>query len=90
MTATDIKTSFRELDLNECIRLLGDLWDEMSADPTLFDLADDERRECERRHDEHRASPENSRSWAELRADLQEIVPSPAVVAVGNTPKVTS
>ena len=45
MTATDIKSSFRELDLDERIKLLGELWDEVSTEPTLFDLSEDERKE---------------------------------------------
>lgn len=71
MTATDIKSSFRELDLDERIKLLGELWDEVSTEPTLFDLSEDERKELERRYAEHHASPESSRSWAEVLASLR-------------------
>jgi putative addiction module component (TIGR02574 family) len=71
MTATDIKSSFREMDLNERIKLLGELWDEVSTEPALFDLSDDERTELERRYTEHHESPETSRSWADVLAGLR-------------------
>ena len=71
MTVADIKRSFKELDLNERINLLGELWDEVSTEPTLFDLSEHERRELERRHAQHHASPETARSWAGVLAGLR-------------------
>lgn len=71
MTATDIKSSFRALDLNERIKLLGGLWGEVSTEPTLFDLSDEVRRELERRFNEHHESSQASRSSADLVASLR-------------------
>lgn len=75
MTATNIKCSFRQLDLNERIKLLGELWDEVSAEPTLLDLSEEERKELENRYAKHHASPDTSRSWAEVLAGLRGSIP---------------
>ncbi len=68
MTATDMKSSFRQLEISERIKLLGELWEEVSSETAIFDLSDDERRELERRYDGYHACPEASRTWAEVLA----------------------
>lgn len=71
MSATDISSSFRTLDINDRIKLLGELWDEVSAETALFELSEDERRELERCYADHHAFPESSRTWAEVLAALR-------------------
>lgn len=89
MTDSKPKTNFSEPDLNERLKLLGQPWDEVSTEPTLFRLSHEERTELERRYTNHRVSPETALSWDELRADIQGTdlthVPAPAE----NTPKAT-
>lgn len=48
MTPTDIENGFRELDRNKRMKLLGELWDDVSTEPALFGRSEDARTELKR------------------------------------------
>lgn len=71
MGIAEIKKSFQALPLDERLRLLYDLWDELSAGATGFDLTDEEQEELERRFTEHVAEPGSSIAWEQVRKDVR-------------------
>lgn len=71
MGAAEIKKSFYALPLDDRLRLLYDLWDELSADATGFDLSDEEQAELERRFGEHVVEPASSMSWDQVRDNVR-------------------
>lgn len=66
-----IKKNFHALPLDERLRLLYDLWDELSADATGFDLSDEEQAELEARFTEHVAEPGSSMTWEQVRNNVR-------------------
>ena len=71
MDVPEIKKSFRELPLEERLRLLYELWDELSPNAASFDLTADEQAELEHRYEEHVRNPGSSISWEQVRNGLR-------------------
>ena len=64
-------TGLDQLSTAERIRVLQDLWDEIATDPASVPLTDAQRAELDARVADHRASPEASVDWAEVKARLR-------------------
>jgi putative addiction module component (TIGR02574 family) len=62
--------AFDQLSAAERIRLLQDLWDEIAADPEGVPVTDAQRLELDRRLQDHRANPDASVEWAEVKPRL--------------------
>ena len=67
----EIKKSFNALPLDDRLRLLYDLWDELSVDATSFELSPEEQAELERRYAEHLAEPASSVAWEQVLHELR-------------------
>ena len=68
MTATEI----RKLSLAERILLLEDVWDSIADEPEAWELTHDQQDELDRRVAAYDANPQNTFSWAEVKASLRE------------------
>lgn len=71
MDSAGIRDSIRALPLEEQLRLLYDLWDELAEGTGEPELSPDVRAELERRYDAHLAGPDDARSWKEVSARLK-------------------
>lgn len=59
----------------ERIQLAEDLWDSVAADPEAHPpLTEAQRREIEKRLDEHARNPSAAKDWDEVRARLWSLV----------------
>ena len=67
MDVAEIKKGFHELSVEDRLRLLHDLWDELATEPSALDLSADEQAELQRRFDEHAADGETSTAWDQVR-----------------------
>ena len=63
-------SSFDQLTVDERIRLVQDLWDEIASVPEQVDITAAQRDELDRRVEEHRASPGECIDWAVARARI--------------------
>lgn len=62
---------FRTLPISERIELVEDIWDSIAEETSgFFVLSADDRAEIHRRYAEHRAHPDSSLSWDDVRAEL--------------------
>lgn len=61
--------TFDELNTEDRIRLVQDLWDEIAATPEQVGVTDAERAELDRRLDDHRAAPGGS-EWSTVKARI--------------------
>lgn len=71
MDVSEIKKGFHELSMDERLRLLHDLWEELSAEPSALDLSGDEQAELERRFVEHIADEKSSLPWERVRNEVR-------------------
>ena len=60
------------LSVDERIRIVEAIWDSIAASPDLLPLTDAQRQELDRRLADYQAYPEDTRSWGEVRDDLEE------------------
>lgn len=60
----------RKLSVSERIRLVEDIWDTIASSQEEVALTDRQRRELDRRLDEHSKDPSAGRSWDVVREDL--------------------
>jgi putative addiction module component (TIGR02574 family) len=61
--------TFDQLNTEERIRLVQDLWDEIAATPEHVSVSDDERAELDRRLEEHHTAPGGS-EWSTVKARI--------------------
>ncbi len=61
----------RSLSVKERLRLLGEIWESLSAEPAELPLTTAQRKELDRRIAAHRRDPSAARPWAEVRAKLE-------------------
>lgn len=63
--------NYRALPLSERIELVEDIWDSIAEETAApVQLADEERAELHRRLAAHRAGPNSSIPWEQVRANL--------------------
>jgi len=62
---------FSELTVEEKIRTVQDLWDQIAQSPETIPLSDAQLVELERRVEEHEARPVDYTTWPELRRRLE-------------------
>jgi putative addiction module component (TIGR02574 family) len=59
------------LSVAERILLVEDIWDSIAAETAEIPLTEDQRRDLERRLENHRANPRAGSTWEEVRARLR-------------------
>ncbi len=59
-----------ELSIPERIRLVEDIWDSIAAVPDAVPLTEEEKREIDRRLDDHYRNPREGTPWEEVKAWL--------------------
>ncbi len=59
-----------KLSVSERVQLAEDIWDSIVASPETLPVTDAQKRELELRRDAHAKEPASTRSWEEVRADL--------------------
>lgn len=63
--------ALEHLTVRERVRLVQDLWDSLRPSVDRLPLTEEQRELVARRLAEHRADPDSSLSWEELRARLE-------------------
>lgn len=71
MDVSEIKKGFQELSVEDRLRLLQELWDELATVPSALDLSADEQAELERRFREHVADDTTSKPWEQVRSEIR-------------------
>lgn len=66
-------TDFEELTPAEKILHLQDLWDRIASQPQDVPVTDAMRAELELRLQAHRAAPEESAPWSEVKARVRKV-----------------
>ena len=59
-----------KLSVSERVQLAEDIWNSIVASPETLPVTDAQKRELELRRDAHAKEPASTRSWEEVRADL--------------------
>jgi len=59
-----------KLSVSERVQLAEDIWDSIVASPESLPVTDAQKRELELRRDAHAKDPSSTRSWEEVRTDL--------------------
>lgn len=59
-----------KLSVLERVQLAEEIWDSIAADPESLPVTDAQKRELDLRRDAHADDPASTRSWEEVRADL--------------------
>ena len=62
----------RNLSVTERLRLLGEIWESLSADPDAIPLSPAQRKELDRRAREHRRDPTAAKPWTQVREILEK------------------
>ena len=70
MKSSDDKT---EQSMSERILRLQDEWDEIAGTPEDLELTQEQLDELERRLEDHRSNPRHSKTWEEVRAELEDL-----------------
>lgn len=60
-----------KLSVSERVQLAEDIWDSIVASPESLPVTDAQKRELDLRRDAHVKEPALTRSWEEVRADLE-------------------
>ncbi len=71
MDAAKIKSEIRKLPYRDRLLLLHELWDQTYPDPAADEPNEELLAELDERVAEHETSPTRSRTWEEVRADIQ-------------------
>lgn len=66
-TASEIKNQFNELTIDDRLKLLYELWDELADDPKAVTLSEAQAQELDRRYERHLANPDEAIPWADVR-----------------------
>lgn len=61
----------KRLSVAERIRLVQEIWDSIAADRNAQPLSPAERQELERRLREYEQDPSGTKTWSEVREDLE-------------------
>ena len=64
-------SSYDQLSVEERIRVLQELWDELSSVPASVPVTDAQRAELDARIAEHQAAPDDVIEWAAAKATLR-------------------
>ena len=67
MSLPKVPPEFDALSTDEKIEYVQQLWDRIARDGEPSDLTDEQRDELDRRLEEYRESPDDTRSWAEVK-----------------------
>ena len=59
-----------ELEVEERLRLVHEIWDSIAEHPDAIPLTDGERAELHRRLDEYQRNPQSGSSWDEVKARI--------------------
>ena len=59
-----------KLSVLERVQLAEEIWDSIAADPESLPVTDAQKRELDLRRDAHSDDPASTRSWEQVRADL--------------------
>ena len=66
-----IVDDLRKVPISERIQIVEDIWDSIAADSTeQLKLSPFERKELDRRYEEHQKNPSTAIPWEEVRAKL--------------------
>lgn len=60
-----------ELPIPERIKLVGDIWDSIAAEPRSLKLTPEQTAEIERRLEDYRKDPDDIVPWEEVRKKLR-------------------
>ena len=71
MSQSGSEISFDHLNVAERITLVQRIWDSIADDEKKLEVIPEFREELSRRLEAHRANPELSRPWEEVKARLQ-------------------
>jgi putative addiction module component (TIGR02574 family) len=70
MSTEPILTQFRELDSDEKIRLVQDLWDEIAEEVAHRPLSDAQRRLLDERILDEERNPDDFEAWSKAKEDI--------------------
>ena len=70
MSSEPIRAKFRELEGDEKIRLVQDLWDEIAEEVSRRPLTKAQRRLIDERLADEEQNPEDVESWAKAKDDI--------------------
>ena len=59
-----------KLSVSERVQLAEEIWDSIAAAPEALPVTDAQKRALDIRRDAHSSEPTSTRSWEEVRADL--------------------
>jgi putative addiction module component (TIGR02574 family) len=59
-----------KLSVSERVQLAEEIWDSIAADPESLPVTEAQKQVLDFRRDAHSADPNSTRSWEEVRADL--------------------
>ncbi|MDG2388811.1 MAG: addiction module protein [Planctomycetaceae bacterium] len=71
MSDSILPPEIRNLPLEERIDLVEQIWDSVVDEEESFNLTDAQKRELERRIAAHQKSPDEGKTWAEVKRELQ-------------------
>ncbi len=63
--------ALRDLSLDEKLILVGELWDELAANPDAFPPRGDHIKILQERLEQYRQNPEDVRAWEEVKARIR-------------------
>jgi len=70
MSSEPIRSKFRELEADEKIRLVQDLWDEIAEEVSRRPLTEAQRRLIDERLADEEQNPEDVESWSKAKDDI--------------------
>jgi len=68
MSGTMVALGIHRMSVDERMRLVAEIWDSIAAEPGPAPLTEAQRRELERRLDDHEADPGDVIPWDEIKA----------------------
>jgi putative addiction module component (TIGR02574 family) len=71
MDLTTTLTEIAALSINDRIHLVQAIWDGIEADSDYPDLTEPQKREIDRRVNEHDLNPDNTLSWEEIKSSIK-------------------
>ena len=67
-----MSTNFKELPIDERIRLVEDLWDSIASDQNALPLTPAQKAELDKRLDAYEASKDAGRPWEEVISEIRD------------------
>lgn len=71
MDLTTTLAAVRALDIDDRIRLVEEIWDEIAADHARFELTDSQKRELDNRLRDDDANPTDGAPWEVIRSEAR-------------------